>query len=319
MKSDLPEELNAVQLRAYESFDAMDAWGLLRRLAEPLSAAEVAERLGIELQAAQAALDLAEAARLVRKLRAGGGRHGITYASETEELEVVLPGGPAAEVRARIDSWMMAAARHQESILQRMVPVNKRNPEGDRFFTYATEFKATKSDIEELFRKMIQLNRFMDEILDRMDKPLPEGEELCEAHAYFMRIAPIRGALKDAPLVKIHSQDARQIVRAGRQAAPRSLGRREREIAAMLQRGLSRGETAKRLGISVETVSSHCKNLFRKLGINRATELSRFSFETKPEGAPPKPEGAPPKPKGAPPKPKGAPPTSRASASREGA
>ena len=316
MKSDLPEELNAVQLRAYESFDAMDAWGLLRRLAEPLSAAEVAERLGIELQAAQAALDLAESARLVRKLRAGGGRHGITYASETEELEVVLPGGPAAEVRARIDGWMMAAARHQESILQRMVPVNKRNPEGDRFFTYATEFKATKSDIEELFRRMIQLNRFMDEILDRMDKPLPEGEELCEAHAYFMRIAPIRGALKDAPL---HSQDARQIVRAGRQAAPRSLGRREREIAAMLQRGLSRGETAKRLGISVETVSSHCKNLFRKLGINRATELSRFSFETKPEGAPPKPEGAPPKPKGAPPKPKGAPPTSRASASREGA
>lgn len=281
MKSGAIDDLNTRQLRAYESFEAMDAWGLLRGSKEPCSAMQVAERLGLSLQVAQAALDVAEAAELVQKLPAGKGRRSITYQSVTDELVVELADGSTDEGRTAIDAWMMMGARHQEAILHRMVPVNRRAPKGDRFMTYATELRASKEDSDELLRRVVAVNRFVDEILDRMQDPAYASDGVYGPHAYFMRIAPIRGEIREAPLIKIHSRGARELVRGGRHDAPRTLTRREREIAVLLQRGLSRAEVAARLRVSVDTVSSHCKQLFKKLGVKRATELGRFSFESR--------------------------------------
>ncbi|MEY3143922.1 MAG: Bacterial regulatory protein luxR family [Planctomycetota bacterium] len=285
MKPSLAVESNASLLRAYESFDAMDAWGVLRTSSTPLTPAQLADRLGIALTAVQTALDLLEAAALVKKLRAGGGRRAITYASAKEAIDVELPGGPDTD--ATIARWTEAGLRHQEAILARMLPYRDRLPGGDRYWAFAAQFKATKSDFEELLRRMVAVTTFFRELVERTDKPAPEGEQLSRPHAVFLRVAPLRGAIREGPVVKIQTDSVAQSIRSGRAAAPASLARREREIALLLQRGLSRAQVSKRLGISVETVSSHCKNLFRKLGIKRATELSRFSLETKPVSASP--------------------------------
>jgi DNA-binding CsgD family transcriptional regulator len=282
MKSDHCEDASAGLLRAYESFDAMDAWGVLRVAKEPLSPAQLSARLGIALPAVHAALELLEAASLVKKLPAGSGRRTITYASVKDAIDLELPKGPDHE--AAIARWTEAGLRHQEAILARMSPYRDRVPNGDHFWAFAAYFRASKADFEELLRRMVAVTSLFREIIDRQDKPVPDGEELSRPHAVFLRVAPVRGEVREGPVVKMQSESVAQAIRSGRKSLPPSLAKREREIAAMLQRGLSRAEVAKRLGISVETVSSHCKKLFKKLGIKRATELSAFSFATKTGG-----------------------------------
>ena len=210
MKSAASEDLITRQLRAYESFAAMDAWELLRQSKEPCPVAEVAQRLGLSLQAAQAALELAEGAELVQKLPAGKGRRAITYRSAKEQMDVELPEGTADEVRLCTDAWLAAGMRHQEAILQRMVPVNRRDPQHDRYYNFATEFRTSKADFDELMRRVISAIRFLDEIIERMKDPAYPADRAFGAHALFLKVAPVRGATKVGPVVKIHTSAARR-------------------------------------------------------------------------------------------------------------
>jgi DNA-binding CsgD family transcriptional regulator/DNA-binding transcriptional ArsR family regulator len=279
MYSKLAEESNESLLRAYESFDAMDAWGVLRTSSAPCTLAQLAERLDITVPATQRALDLLEAAGLAKKLRAGSGRRTTTYASAKDAIDVELPKEPGID--AVVQKWTEAGLRHQEAILARMLPYRERIEGGDRYWAFAAQFRATKSDFEELLRRMVAVTTFFGEIVARMNEPAPEGEEMSRAHAVFLRVAPLRGAIREGPVVKIHTESVAQAIRSGRKVLPATLSPREREIGAMLHRGLRRAEVAKRLGISVETVASYCKSLFKKLGIKRATELSHFTLSSK--------------------------------------
>lgn len=56
---------------------------------------------------------------------------------------------------------------------------------------------------------------------------------------------------------------------------------REREILNMIARGLSYGEVAKALHLSVYTVGDHIKSIYRKLGVNSKSEAI---FEARQEG-----------------------------------
>ncbi|MBV6654821.1 MAG: response regulator transcription factor [Mameliella sp.] len=59
-----------------------------------------------------------------------------------------------------------------------------------------------------------------------------------------------------------------------------NLTSREQEIAKAILRGLSSQEIADRLFISLHTVQTHRKNLFRKLGVHSAAELIRLLHDT---------------------------------------
>lgn len=65
-------------------------------------------------------------------------------------------------------------------------------------------------------------------------------------------------------------------------AAPPSLDtltNREREVLALVARGLLNKEIATQLGISVRTVEAHRDSIVRKLGIRSAAGLTRFAME----------------------------------------
>ncbi len=57
--------------------------------------------------------------------------------------------------------------------------------------------------------------------------------------------------------------------------APDGLTHREREVALLVADGLRSREVAERLGIASQTVKSHLKTIFDKLGVRNRVELAR--------------------------------------------
>ncbi len=62
------------------------------------------------------------------------------------------------------------------------------------------------------------------------------------------------------------------------QAGP-GLTARGREVLSLLAQGLTSAQIARRLGISVETASTHRRNLMRRLGLRNKAELIRYALE----------------------------------------
>lgn len=60
---------------------------------------------------------------------------------------------------------------------------------------------------------------------------------------------------------------------------PETLSDRELEIFRMIGSGMSTGDIAKRLNISVNTIESHRKKIKDKLGIQKGSELVKAAVQ----------------------------------------
>jgi DNA-binding NarL/FixJ family response regulator len=58
---------------------------------------------------------------------------------------------------------------------------------------------------------------------------------------------------------------------------PDILTAREAEVLQLLQEGLSNAQIAHALSIGIETVRTHARNIYRKLGISTRRDLARFT------------------------------------------
>jgi DNA-binding CsgD family transcriptional regulator len=58
-----------------------------------------------------------------------------------------------------------------------------------------------------------------------------------------------------------------------------SLTRREAEVLQLLAAGCRHVQVAERLGVSPHTVSSHAKNIYRKLGVRSAVAAVALALE----------------------------------------
>lgn len=59
------------------------------------------------------------------------------------------------------------------------------------------------------------------------------------------------------------------------------LSEREKEIVKLVAEGLTSSEIAQKLFIAEHTVRTHRKNIFKKLGINNTSQLTRFAINNK--------------------------------------
>jgi two-component system, NarL family, nitrate/nitrite response regulator NarL len=81
------------------------------------------------------------------------------------------------------------------------------------------------------------------------------------------------GAAVSPRLAAIMIERVRQFARAERVAAP-ALTHREREVAALIEDGLSNKQIASRLSIEVPTVKNHVHNILEKLHVSRRGEAA---------------------------------------------
>jgi DNA-binding CsgD family transcriptional regulator len=262
-------------LEALCSDDAMRAWHQIRMSTEPLAAASIADAIQLDLGATFAALDLLEGASLVRKLPARGSRRAITFEAAVPELLVLIPRDWTKDERTK--ALAAAFRRRDQDVLAR---TRSYGEIGDRewFFEQLSTLVATKQELDELYRRMEAVRRCVIEIAGRQRDP-SQQEELHALHAVHLKIAPVDGVLPPIAEIRVGTRRGLELAKDERVPPPGTLGAREVEIAKLLQEGLSRGEVAKRLGISAQTVDTYCKRLFEKLKIRRAIELNRFAFE----------------------------------------
>lgn len=88
--------------------------------------------------------------------------------------------------------------------------------------------------------------------------------------------------LQVTPRTQVGSQQGAPV------AAGALLSRREAEVLPLLQQGHSNAQIALALHVGVETVRTHARNIYRKLGVSSRGELgTRAAFDSEPEQARP--------------------------------
>jgi DNA-binding NarL/FixJ family response regulator len=66
----------------------------------------------------------------------------------------------------------------------------------------------------------------------------------------------------------------------GMDCTPTSLSVREIEVVEYIAQGLTAAQVADKMCLSVHTINTHRKNIFKKLKVNSTTELVRFALKT---------------------------------------
>jgi DNA-binding NarL/FixJ family response regulator len=59
-----------------------------------------------------------------------------------------------------------------------------------------------------------------------------------------------------------------------------SLSQREVEIVALISKGFTNSRIAEKLFLSVHTISTHRKNILKKIGVNKSSELVMYAIKT---------------------------------------
>lgn len=258
--------------------DAMRVWHRLRLSSAPMTAAALSPDVRLELGAVHRALDLLEAAGIARKLPARGSRRAISYEATVPALVAMIPENWREDER----SMQLAAVfmrRHQDMIdrARRFMKIGR----NEWFFEQVTDIRFTKEEHEELHRRLEEVRRYVVELNARVRDPA-DKTEVSPPHVVQVRLAPLDGDTPPIAEIRVVTKRGLELAQRDRTPSPDTLSARELEIARLLQSGRSRPEVAAQLGISLQTVGTYCKRLFEKLGIGRAVELGRFSFDTVP-------------------------------------
>ena len=112
------------------------------------------------------------------------------------------------------------------------------------------------------------------------DDPVAAVEHARAAVAIFAEL----GAKRDLQRGRQALADLGVVAEPPRRAPRRSgpLSPRELEVAALVAEGLTNGEIADRLTLSVRTVTSHLDHIYARLGINGRAALARYVIQDEP-------------------------------------
>lgn len=65
----------------------------------------------------------------------------------------------------------------------------------------------------------------------------------------------------------------------GKDCGPTVLSQREIEVVEYIAQGLTAAQVAEKMCLSVHTINTHRKNIFKKVNVNSTTELVRFAMD----------------------------------------
>lgn len=263
-------------LRDYE---ALRMWEVLRSARSALTVAEICRAMGTDQRLVQRQLDLLARHGLVESVRARKPRKSVGYRVATERVVVTFDDSRQDSVQRAMAS--ADSVRREFDHCVELHADRAFHPEAGVRFRHHSIQHFTREDFAELRRRMLAVIEFL--AAPRPRPPQPRGARsgsirppvFCN-QAIAIQLDPIVGELLPLPAVwmtprsKLEQARPRQEDQTGLPA----LAPREREVALALADGLSRAHVAERMRVSVHTVSTLARRVYRKLGVSSQAALA---------------------------------------------
>ncbi len=260
-------------------YAALRAWELMRSARSVVSVADICNATGDDSRVVQRQLDLLVKHGLVDKIRARKPRRSVGYRVATDRI-VVTFDDQSVDSMQRAMASSDSVRREFDRCVERYADSAFHPAEGFRLQQHSIQH-FTKEDFAELRRRMVAVIEFLAAPRPRPPQPRdsPEGAippALFCNQAITIRLDPIVGALLPLPAVWMTPRS--KLERAEPASADKtgfpSLAPREREVALALADGLSRAHVAERMRLSVHTVSTLARRIYRKLGVSSQAALA---------------------------------------------
>lgn len=264
-------------LRVLLDAGCMQTWECLRQVGGPVSLAVLAQTMERDVVEVGRELDDLVAVELVRKLRARGERRAPTFAVTSEAISMTIEPG-TAESRKVVARMAEDSDRRHAQLTANRKPLEMAD-DADTYFGEVHAVALDADDLRELRRRLGHLAEFL-ELHARRARRTPDGAvERCN-YMVSLQAAPLLRPVLPSPIVGVNAVGTGRSAPHGSHVSALKLSERELHVARELRDGRTRGEIAERLSVSPHTVHTHCKRLFRKLGIERASELHRFTLHS---------------------------------------
>lgn len=264
-------------LELLRDYEALRMWEVLRSARSVLTVPEICRAMGTDQRLVQRQLDLLARHGLVDAVRARKPRKSVGYRVATERIVVTFDDRRPDSVQRAMASGDSVRREFDRCVDRYSDPEYLPAPR-IRFRQHTIQH-FTKEDFAELRRRLLPVIEF----LGTPRPPQPKGSRMGRVppnsfcnQAISIRLDPLVGDLLPLPAVWVTPRS--KLDRAKPAAADRTglpaLAPRELEVALALAEGLSRAHVAERMRLSVHTVSTLARRVYRKLGVSSQAALA---------------------------------------------
>ncbi|MFM1830222.1 MAG: hypothetical protein RLZZ558_562 [Planctomycetota bacterium] len=258
--------------------EAMSLWELVRLHRSPITLLDLSTASGMEPTRVQRHLDALLQQGLVQTVRPRKPRTTLGYVVTRQQIVVGCNLEDQAFMERMQALNLQANRMHFQDVLDRFGDPNADRLTTWRFGAYGTAYLEVE-DLRELARRVRAVHEFVDMVASKhAASPRVTGQHFrprhCN-HAICIRIEPLQGPVLAQPEISMVPQEhVSQAIHAGqRTSGLGTLAPREQEVARAMAAGHPRKRIATHLGISLHTVGTMAKRIFRKLGVHSHAEL----------------------------------------------
>lgn len=285
---------------AISDLEVMRCWETLRDSEQPTAVSELAAQHRVPLETMQRSLDLLVAAGLATRLKATARQRKITYRTTARELYVSWNKSDPTHLAFVADLRLQLRRMSRRVLEQHDGDIDLDQVRKPGVSTYANmmldeaEIKAVLAALNTL-DQVIDAARLRANALarERAASPAESGhgasapgtakgpQQDWSPYHLSVEFRPLRHAEPAVPTFSLFDAEyTHRLVEARERNAIGILTPRELEVARLLTHGESRPAIARRLGLSINTISATTKRIYAKLGVH-----SRAEFATRMEAA----------------------------------
>lgn len=255
--------------------EAMAVWEWLRLARSGRSAEEVAGLANLSLTRTRLILEQLITVKLVESRPAGRGRRLTTYRVTTPELRISHEGMPPEWVGTMLAKWSESRVEYFNHALRDGIHPDSPAPSG---FGGSGVVCLTEEERGRLKALIHQVGVLMRTAARRTplhpQSPSSDAAADLNLYALLIRMQKLHTMPLPSPIISFAPGFAGSTDGVKRIDRSR-LAPRERAVADALAGGMSRPEIAKQLGLSVHTIATMSKRVYKKLGIRNRAELVR--------------------------------------------
>lgn len=260
-------------------YAALRTWEAIRGSRSVVTLPALEAALGLERRVLQPQVDRLVDHGLLKVIRARKPRTTVGYRVATDRIVVTFDDADPRSV-----DLAMASSKSVGDEFDRCVK-HHADPEfhakvGFRFRHHSMQH-LTEEDFAELRRRLLAVVEFLATPRPRPSQPTRSRRGGGVRPAYCnqsigISLEPLVGELLPLPAVWMtpHSKLSRADGGDSDRTGIRGLAPREREVAFALADGLTRAHAAERMGLSVHTVATIARRIYRKLGVSSQAGLA---------------------------------------------